>query len=365
VPDSFPLYPVERRHLEALSDEVGILQHAIGSRPDPAHGYCTDDVARALQVDLLHQHVLGWQHVAESASRNLRFLEAAFDPMTGRFRNFRGIDGTWRVEVASEDSQGRALLALGETMSGASDGAIVGRARMLFERALPLAEGLRARRATASAMLAMDAALRADPTQATMPAYADLATRLMSSFERARVLTWPWPEARVTYENALLPRALIAAGSRLASSPMLAIGLRALDWLVAAQTAPAGHFSPVGNGWWSSGGDKSRFDQQPIEATATLLAAEAAFRATGAVTYRDVMERTYAWFLGGNDLGVDVAVPSRGASYDGLTRHGVNGNQGAESTLMWLIALEHIRAMRAREPLAAASGSTLTPMSVG
>src|SRR6266516_7073448 len=135
--DETPLYPVHREHLEVLTDDVGVMQHAIGATPDPMHGYCTDDVARALQVDLLHQRELGWQAVTASAWRSFRFLDEAFDRATGRFRNFRGLDGSWLEGVASEDSQGRAMLALGSTIASAPDRAMVGAASSLFAQALP------------------------------------------------------------------------------------------------------------------------------------------------------------------------------------------------------------------------------------
>jgi hypothetical protein len=150
----------------------------------------------------------------------------------------------------------------------------------------------------------------------------------------------------VTYENAILPRALIVAGRQLDAEPLVATGLRSLDWLIEAQTGPEGHLSPVGNGWWQRGGVKSAFDQQPIEATALLLAASAANAVTGDARYGEAMERSYAWFLGANDLGLSLADPARGACFDGLSAAGVNRNEGAESTLMWLIAAEHIRAQR-------------------
>ena len=242
------------------------------------------------------------------------------------------------------------MLALGQTMAAAPDDTIAQRARVLFTQAAPAARDVRALRSRASVMLAMDAAVRIEKSPLTVAAYVDLAASLTTTFETASASRWPWPEARVTYENALVPRAFIAAGDWFGSPSMLATGVRTFDWLVTAQTTPAGHFSPIGNGWWSRGGDRSRFDQQPIEATATLLAAETALSATGDGTYRNVMEQAYAWFLGGNDLGVDIAEPSRGASYDGLTPDGVNANQGAESTLMWLMALETIRAMRESDP---------------
>jgi hypothetical protein len=346
MPDLAPLYPVHREHLEALSDDVGIMQHAIGPQPEPAHGYCTDDVARALQVDLLHQRELGWEAVAASTWRNIRFLDDAFDRSTGRFRNFRNVDGSWLDGVASEDSQGRAMLALGWTIAAAPDISMVESASTLFSKALPATRGVSALRAQASVLLGCDAVMRAAPIGRAALAYRPLANRVEAKFLAYGTSAWPWPEARLTYENALPAQALIVAGRFLDSRPMVELGLEVLDWLISAQTDRSGQLSPIGNGWWPRGGEKSRFDQQPIEATALLLAAESAYEATGDDKYRAAMERAYAWFLGENDLHLHVAVPERGASFDGLVPEGVNMNQGAESTLMWLIALERIRALR-------------------
>ena len=345
-----PLHPVNRGHLEVLSDAIGVLQHANGARPDPAHGYCTDDVARALQVDLLHAQALGWAAVSESAGRHVRFLTDALDPTSGRFRNFRHVDGSWIAGMGSEDSHGRAMLALAETTAMAPDGRLVEVAEQAFSLALPAAQGLGGLRARASVLLACDIAQRAAPTPATALVALRLAGQLRSTFESETAADWPWPEARLTYENGLPARALIVAGRYLESQQTIATGLKVLDWLSDVQTAPAGHFSPIGNGWWSRGGPKSRFDQQPIEATALLLAAETALEVTTDPAYREAVERAYGWFLGANDLGLDVAVPERGACHDGLTATGVNANQGAESTLMWLTALEHVRAQRAALP---------------
>ena len=117
-----PLYPVSREHFNTLSDETGIMQHAIGRRPDPAHGYCTDDVARGLLVDLVHLPELGWQAVDVSVRRSLRFLVDAFDPALGRFRNCRGSDGRWLDSTRSQDAHARAILALGELIARAPQG---------------------------------------------------------------------------------------------------------------------------------------------------------------------------------------------------------------------------------------------------
>jgi hypothetical protein len=350
LPELAQLPPVNRIHLDNLSDAIGIMQHAVGQRPDPAHGYCTDDVARALRVDLLHQRELGWPAVATSAWRSFRFLDEALDRTTGRFRNFRLVDRSWVDAPGSEDCHGRAMLALGETMAMAPDSHLVASAERLFAEALPAADGLHALRARASVVLGCAAAMQAAPTRGTAMTLRRLAEELRSAFEPVAGSAWPWPESPVTYENALPARALLVAGRSLDSPPMVELGLEVLDWLIDIQTAPAGHLSPIGNHWWSQGGDRSRFDQQPIEATTLLLAAEAALALTGDDRYRVAMERAYAWFLGANDLGLAIADPARGAGCDGLTRTGVNTNQGAESTLMWLIALEHVRALRGERP---------------
>jgi len=346
MPEPLRLYPVNRGHLEAISDDVAIMQHSFGSTSDPNHGYCTDDVARALQVDLLHRHELGWPVVADSAWRGLRFLIAAFDPHTQRFRNFRLIGGDWVDGIGSEDAHGRAMHALGDSIAAAPETAFVDAASALFERGLPAADNLGALRAIASVALGCDAAIRGGQRGQAVLTLGILSDRLASAFEIRRGTGWPWPEPLLTYENALPVRALIVAGQHRADPAMTDLGLSVLGWLVSNQTAPDGHFSPIGNGWWAPGGTKSRFDQQPIEATSLMLAAEAAYGATGDPRYRTMMDRAYGWFLGRNDLGIRVADPARGASYDGLTPRGVNLNQGAESTLMWLTALEHLRAIR-------------------
>ena len=200
-----------------------------------------------------------------------------------------------------------------------------------------------------------------------------MSIRLLASFEARLWSPWPWPEARLTYENALPARALIVAGRAFGSHRMVDAGLDVLDWLIDVQTTPDGHLSPIGNGWWPCGGEKARFDQQPIEATALLLAAESAYEVTGEPRYRAAMERSYAWFLGANDVGVALADPACGGGCDGLTPEGVNTNQGAESTMMWLIALEHVRALR-RTPIVPVVGTSAsrrpaapprTPVGVG
>jgi hypothetical protein len=346
VADVARLHAVNRAHLDALTGELGIFQHANGAVPDPEHGYCVDDVARALEVDLLH-------------ASNLRFLEDAIEPETGRLRNFRAADGTWLGDPGAGDTLGRTFLALGLVVEAAPDRAFVDRAVVLLDRLLPQALRVAATRPQASIILGCAAIARASVDQEpgspqrilgaqAIEAMRRLATGLHAKFLWAAGPGWHWLEPTLTYENAVIPRALIVAGRQLKANAMLAIGLQVIDWLITIQTAPEGHLTPIGNGWWPRAGERSVFDQQPIEAASLLLAAEAAFEATGEPGYAAAMERAYGWFLGRNDGKRRIASPARGACHDGLTRAGVNANQGAESTLMWLMALEHIRAARGR-----------------
>jgi hypothetical protein len=343
-----PLHPVQRLHVEELGGPLGIWQHASGNVPDQSFGYCTDDVARALRVDLLQRRSLMWEVVRPTARRSLAFLAAAFDPASGTFRNFRSADGSWLDAVGSEDSQGRAVLALACAAVEAPEVEMREAAGSLFLGALPGIRRLTALRAISSALLACDAALAGGLMGETEHTFAQLAGRLRRAFAGVDLDgDWPWPEPILTYENALLPRALVVAGGRLADAGLRRTGLRVLDWLTRVQTTRGGSFSPVGSaGWWPRGGIRSRFDQQPIEATAMILTAAAAFAATDDERYRRTSEAAYGWFLGDNDAGIPVADVATGGCHDGLSADRVNLNLGAESTLMWLTALETIRLLR-------------------
>jgi hypothetical protein len=368
------LHPVQRLHLAELTGPLGIWQHASGTAPDRSHGYCTDDVARALGVDLLHGLELGWTAVRDDARRSLDFLRAAYNPALGLVRNFRSADGEWLDEAGSQDCQGRALLALGSAIAAAADPAFAtdpafaADAADLFMALLPGAGRQTSLRACASAILGCDAALdgpvgTADsgPVRRTLVA---LAGRLDGAFAASDPDDgWPWPEPILTYENALLPRAMVAAGLRLGLDGYTARGLRALDWLIGVQTR-SGVFSPVGNrGWWPKNGRRARFDQQPIDAAATVLAAAAALEATGDPRYRVAAQAAYGWFLGDNAPGLMVVDVLTGGCRDGLSATAVNANQGAESTLAWQITLETLRRLRspARSADRPAWGTAILP----
>lgn len=335
-----------------MTGPLGIWQHANGVTPDETHGTCTDDVARALTVDLLHHRSIGWDAVRPTAHRSFSYLAAAFDSSLGTFRNFRSAEGVWDSEAGSQDSQGRALLAIGIAFRDAPEAAMRAEAGALFRAAVPAARRLSSPRAIASAILACDAAL-AGVTDGETNGESELT--FIYLVKRLRGICsgldlgseWPWPEETLTYENALLPHALIVAGRRLADASLRLIGLTLLDWLIASQMSRRGLFKPIGNdGWWTRGGLPARFDQQPIEATAMILAAIAAHGVTQDPGYVRAAEAAYGWFLGDNDAGLAIADVVTGGCSDGLAEDHVSVNQGAESTLMWLTALEQMRLLR-------------------
>ena len=341
-----PLYAVSRIHLDALSTVIGVWQHAKGAEPDTQFGYCTDDVARAIVVDMLHSRELGWDAVQASPRRSLLFLQEAFDHSSGRFLNFRDADGRWLDADSSEDCHARALMGLAAVMVEVAGSDMGDRARQLFVRALPAAASFEAKRAISAALIACDLILEAELAVEAKPAFDHLATRLVEKFGDPDA-AWPWPDQVLTYENSLVAQALITAGRRLGNQLIMARGCSVLDWLIDVQTGECGVLSPVGNAsWWPRTGERSQFDQQPIEAASMVAAAAAAFRATGRRRYLDAAEMAYGWFLGDNDLEVPLANPTSGGCCDGLTPWGPNENQGAESTLMWLTALEGMRALR-------------------
>jgi hypothetical protein len=343
-----PLPPPVRTHLDELTGEFGIYQHARGAFPDPGQGYCTDDVARAAVVDVLQARQIAVQGVMPSLARSLAFIDAAYVAATGRFRNFRDDDGNWLEREGSPDAHARALHALSIVLADpALDDGTRTAASHLLALALPAALDHVALRPWARTILGC-VAVQSGPAPLEMAAVVleELAQRLVQAFE-ATDDSWPWPEATVTYENALLCQALIEAGDCLGDPALVQRGSAALHWLLDAQVADAGYVVLVGNrGWWPRDGEPAHFDQQPIDAAALVEACGAAWRSTRESGWLVEMERCYAWFDGWNNAGIAVADPARGSCGDGLTAVGVSANQGAESTLAWLAATEIVRATR-------------------
>jgi glycosyltransferase involved in cell wall biosynthesis len=328
-------------YLRLLTDDTGILQHARFTVPDRSHGYTTDDNARALIAVLMAMDMIPDEDLPVLAGRYLGFLNYAFNKQSGRFRNLLSYDRRWLEETGSEDSHGRALWGLGTAVALCAQEGQRAIALELFEQALPALDRLQSSRSLAFALLGIGAYFRRFSGDRRTRQFAESAAlRLFERSDPASAEQWPWPEERLTYANARIPHALISAGGFLGREDMLKTGLSLLRWLLEVQKDPQGYFAPVGNReWYSRHGSKSRFDQQPIEASATIGACLAAYEATQEESWSRESVRCFEWFLGRNDLGQPLYDDLSGGCRDGLQANTVNLNQGAESTLCWLLAL--------------------------
>jgi glycosyltransferase involved in cell wall biosynthesis len=338
-------------HLLRLTDETGILQHATQFVPNRSHGYCTDDNARALIVASALRRLVADQAMVDALIvRYLSFIEYAFDPGQGRFRNQLGYDRRWMEQAGSPDSHGRSIWALGVAAAALEEDRLRTLAAVLLRDALPFAEQASDVRTVAFALLGLGAYLsRMVGERAVRLLHADLADRLLQAFESEGAdEEWPWPEESLTYANARLPHALLLSGSGLKRDDMIEVGLKSLGWLVEIQTMD-GQFSPIGNqGWYRRGAERARFDQQPIEADALVSACACAFDVTNDRFWLEQVMLGFEWFLGRNDLGADLYDDATGGCRDGLHAAGASDNEGAESTLAWLSALTTMHELQAQ-----------------
>jgi len=333
-------------HLSRMTDSTGVFQHAIFSVPNFSEGYCTDDNARAFILAVLMGELSDDAEVERSlASTSAAFLHHAFDPASGRFHNHMSFDRHWLDEQGSEDSHGRALWALGVAVGRSQLRTFQMMAGQLFARALPALTEFSSPRAWAFGLLGMHEYLRrlSGDSQVNQAREA-LTTRLMELYERHAHADWQWFEEELSYDNARLSHALIVSGRATGQQAVLNRGLETLRWLTEQQTTAQGHLRPIGsNGFYHRGGARANFDQQPIEAQATVAACLEAHRATGDLRWYEQAEHAFDWFIGGNDLGLELYVPETGGCRDGLHVDRVNGNQGAESTLAFLLSLVEMR----------------------
>jgi hypothetical protein len=337
-------------HLYRMSDSTGIFQHAIFTVPNFAGGYCTDDNARALLLALmLQQSGNSSQRINERAATYAAFLNHAFDRTSRRFRNFMSFDRCWLEEQAgSEDCHGHALWALGLCVGHAGHGSFQMLAAELFEQALPVAADFTSPRAWAFTLIGIDEYLRRLSGDRRANQIRELLTaKLLQRYADAVTEDWQWFEDVVSYANAKLPHALILSSRCMNNATMLETGLKTLRWLVRIQTSDAGSFRPIGsNGFYRRGRERALFDQQPIEAQATVSACIEAYYATDDMVWVAEARRAFEWFLGRNDLGLVLYDPSTGGCRDGLHVDRVSQNQGAESTLAFLLALAEMQALQ-------------------
>jgi hypothetical protein len=339
-------------HVATMSDDTGMLQHATFNVPRYNEGYCLDDNARALMLMTLLEDAGADdpKAVRTLASRYFAFVNHAWNDSLGRFRNFMSYSRQWQEEQGSEDSHGRALWALGTVLGCSADPGRNSLAGEMFHAALPAVAGFSSPRAWAYTLLGIEQYLHAfEGDRNVQEAGREIADRLLGLFRRTDQPEWPWFEPRVTYCNARLPQALIATASWTGDSAMAATGIRSLEWLMTIQQTPDGYFAPVGtNGFFERGMTAAVFDQQPVEACATVSARMHAFRTTGDHRWAEHARRAFTWFLGQNQLQQPLYDPRSGGCRDALHADRINENQGAESTLSFLLALMDMRADEVR-----------------
>jgi glycosyltransferase involved in cell wall biosynthesis len=345
-------------HVNSLTDDTGMLQHAIFTIPNRGEGHTTDDNARALILTVLLDK-LGKDGLAKTdlfapdfSSRYLSFLEHAFNPATGRFRNFLGYDRQWNEPIGSEDCHGRALWSLGTVLGQSTDPGLRSAAGRLFEFSLPTVLEIYSPRAGAYTLLGVQEYLNSYPgDRDAQKIRSVLSRRLLEMYESIRRPDWKWFEDVVAYGNARLPQAMLVVGSACSDNRLISGGLESLDWLMRSQQCEINHhFVPIGSqGFYHQGGDKARFDQQPIEAAGAVSACLEAYRITRDKRWRGDAWSAFNWFLGDNDLQLPLYESTTGGCRDGLHPERANQNQGAESTLSFLMALLEMQALHNSE----------------
>jgi len=350
----FELPEIKLDHLKAFTDDTGILQHANYTIPDRIHGYCTDDNARALLAVAMGQRYLptnGWGLDALSG-HYLGFLLYAYNEKNGRFRNFMTYSRQWMEEIGSEDAHGRALWCLGKAVAFLQNPGHLAMSTTLFNQALPAAEHFHSPRAIAFCLVGMHAYLdKFSGDSEVRRIRRVLANRLFDQFKNQATDDWPWLEKALNYANGKLPHALLLSGQGMQRSDMIDMGLKALKWLLAVTTEDK-HFVPIGsNGWYVQGGPRARFDQQPVEANAMVEACVEAYNLTRDHTWFENAAMCFNWFLGQNDLNMPLYDAKTGGCRDGLMADGINQNQGAESSLAWLLSLMTLQKLYADEIL--------------
>ncbi len=320
------------RHLQRLTDTVGLLEHAEGIVPRHDLGYCVDDVARGLVV--VCREPSPAPDIVTLGRRYLYFLAQA-QAADGRFRNRLGYDRHWHDQPGTEDCWGRALWGLGTAAARGPTAGIRDDALLRFSRSSEVSSTWP--HAMAFAALGAAEVLDTWPDHAGALRLLDTAVTVIG--QPSADPGWAWPMPRLTYANAALAEAVIVAGWKLGRDQVLNDGLRMLDWLLALETR-AGHLSVVPAGGWSRGEARPGFDQQPIEVAALADACVRAANATGDANWLAGLDMSVSWFLGDNDAKIPLLDERSGGGSDGLSRDGRSRNQGAESTLAMISVLQ-------------------------
>ena len=348
-PAAAPLAVPNPQGVIAMSDGTGMFQHSIGIVPDRRHGYCLDDNVRALMLmnlaeDMDEAERERWRLVYAS------FLQHAWNPDRGAFRNFMNFDRTWCEDEGSEDSNGRALWALGQTIETCDEASMQYWARRWYGTALPHCAASGSPRAVAFAMLGAAAVLRCSDhaeSRQFLQDGGDFLHRLLDASGRP---DWAWFEAVLGYDNPRLSQALIEAGVVLGEPRFVTAGLDTLNWIAAQQMSADGHFRPIGSETFGHTHSHLPFDQQPLEAQAAIEAAAAAWRASRDPKWPQHAQAAWRWFFGANDRGVILGDLASGRCRDGINPRGANENCGAESILAFQLSHYSLIALMRAQP---------------
>jgi hypothetical protein len=332
-------------HLKNLTDSVGIFQHSRFSIPRYSEGYCLDDNARALLfTTLLDDLGIADEETYRLASIYSAFIEYSFNKKKNRFRNFMNFERKWMEEAVSDDSQGRAIWALGTVIGKSSRKHLQIWATQLFNETIGIIPELTSPRAWAFGLLGINEYLQTmSGDRLVLNIRDELVNKLIQLYSNVATQDWKWFEDYLTYDNAKISQALIVSGFNMKNSQVVEIGLESLKWLIELQLNEKRYFSPIGSdGWYVKGEKRARFDQQPVSTCDAILACAEAYRITGDEEWYNLSKSIFEWFFGKNDLGLLLYDASTGGCYDALQVDRVNLNQGAESTLSFLISLAEI-----------------------
>ncbi|WP_234733274.1 glycosyltransferase family 4 protein [Tellurirhabdus bombi] len=346
---SYQLPPIRLDHLYRLSDSTGIIQHARYHLPHYEEGYCTDDNARALILTIMLAELgVTERRIGELEDTYAAFLNYACSDNQRQFRNFMSYDRRWLEEVGSDDSTGRAIWALGTCIGRSSNKNLVMWAIPILHRTLQSVVEMQSPRSWAFALLGIcEYQKRFSNDRKAKALQQQLIEKMKMRFADSATEDWPWFEHYLVYDNAVLPQALLRCGEVLGCEELIEIGLRSLNWLMKEQTAEGGHFQPIGsNGFYTKGAERAYYDQQPLEAQSTIAACMTAYRVTKETRWISEALQVFKWFTGYNDFGLSIYDQQTGGCRDGLQIDRVNKNQGAESTLSYLLALTELHLMQ-------------------
>ncbi|WP_461632264.1 glycosyltransferase family 4 protein [Labilibaculum euxinus] len=351
--DILNMPPLSLRHIHRLTDDTGIIQHAKFNIPNLKDGYCLDDNARALLMALLAYKEKNNYKALELCPIYLSYIHYMQNE-DGTFRNFLGFDRSFLDEVGSEDSFGRTIWALGYLLGNPPNYSYYQSSESIFKKAVPVFDKLKSIRSIANTIIGISYYLKRNPADDSMTELLSrLSKKLVESYETNSSDSWRWFEPFLTYDNAMLPLALLHSTEIHNDDKIRKTAFSSMEFLI-SKTFANGYLSIIGNdSWYEKDGKRAVFAQQPLDAMAMILLFKQAFKLTKNIEYLKKLFTSYMWFHGENDLRIGLYDSETNGCCDGLESYGVNRNQGAESTLAYLIS--HLTVLQAHKDFNKAS----------